>query len=254
MIYFCEGKYENNMLALLKKEINEFFSTITGYIVVVVFLLAIGLFMWVFPGQYNVMDSGYASLNTLFTLAPWIFLFLVPAVTMRMIADEKKTGTMELLLTRPISDLQIVAAKYLAALILVLLALLPTLVYFVSVYHLGNPPGNMDVAGTTGSYIGLFFLAAIYVAIGVFASSLTSSQIVAFILALLVSFLFYMGFDLLSGLWIFSGMEAFVADLGINAHYRSMSRGVIDTRDIIYFLSVIVVFIYLTRTIIQNRN
>ena len=242
------------MVALLKKEINEFFSTITGYIVVVVFLLAIGLFMWVFPGQYNVMDSGYASLDTLFTLAPWIFLFLVPAVTMRMIADEKKTGTMELLLTRPISDLQIVLAKYLAALILVLLALLPTLVYFFSVYHLGNPSGNVDVAGTTGSYIGLFFLAAIYVAIGVFASSLTSNQIVAFIIALLGGFIFYMGFDLLSGLWTFSSMEAFIADLGINAHYRSMSRGVIDTRDIIYFLSVIVVFIYLTKTIIQNRN
>lgn len=241
-------------MTLLKKEINEFFSTITGYIVVVVFLLAIGLFMWVFPGQYNVLNSGYASLNTLFTLAPWIFLFLVPAVTMRMIADEKKTGTMELLLTRPISDLQIVVSKYLASLILVLLALVPTLIYLFSVYQLGNPPGNVDMGGTIGSYIGLFFLAAIYAAIGIFASSLTSNQIIAFIIALLIGFMFYMGFDLLSGMWIFGSIDTFIMDLGINAHYRSMSRGVIDTRDIVYFISVILVFIFLTKTIIQNRN
>lgn len=222
------------MITLLKKEINEFFSTITGYIVVVVFLLAIGLFMWVFPGQHNVLDSGYASLNTLFTLAPWIFLFLVPAVTMRMIADEKKSGTMELLLTRPISDLQIVVSKYLASMILVLLALLPTLIYFFSVHQLGNPPGNLDVGGTIGSYIGLFFLAAIYAAIGIFASSITSNQIIAFIIALLTSFIFYMGFDFLSSMWIFGSIDTFIMDLGINAHYRSMSRGVIDTRDIVY--------------------
>src|SRR6056297_526919 len=242
------------MLALLKKEINEFFSTITGYIVVVVFLLAIGLFMWVFPGQYNVMDSGYASLDTLFTLAPWIFLFLVPAVTMRMIAEEKKSGTMELLLTRPISDLQIVTAKYFASLVLVIIALLPTLVYFVTVYYLGNPPGNVDVGGTVGSYIGLFFLAAIYAAIGIFSSSLTNNQIIAFIIAVIISFIFYMGFEFLSSMWMFSSIDAIIVDLGINAHYESMSRGVIDTRDVIYFLSVIVVFIYLTKTVIQNRK
>lgn len=242
------------MITLLKKEINEFFSTITGYIVVLVFLMAIGLFMWVFPGQYNVLDSGYASLDTLFTLAPWIFLFLVPAVTMRMIAEEKKSGTMELLMTRPISDLQIVVSKYLAALILVLIALIPTLIYFYSVYQLGNPVGNVDVAGTIGSYIGLFFLAAIYVSIGIFASSLTGNQIIAFIIAVLISFFFYMGFDFLSGMWIFGSIDTLIVDLGINAHYKSMSRGVIDTRDVVYFLSVIVVFIFLTKTIVQNRK
>ncbi|MGM0529799.1 MAG: gliding motility-associated ABC transporter permease subunit GldF [Bacteroidota bacterium] len=242
------------MVTLLKKEINEFFSTITGYIVVLVFLLAVGLFMWVFPGENNVLDSGYATLDTLFTLAPWIFLFLVPAVTMRMIAEEKKSGTMELLMTRPISDLQIVISKYLAALILVVIALIPTLIYFYSVYQLGNPIGNVDVAGTVGSYIGLFFLAAIYVSIGVFASSLTGNQIIAFIIAVLISFFFYMGFDFLSGMWLFSGIDTFIVDLGINAHYKSMSRGVIDTRDVMYFLSVIVVFIFLTKTIIQNRK
>jgi ABC-2 type transport system permease protein len=161
---------------------------------------------------------------------------------------------MELLLTRPISDLQIVVSKYLASLILVLLALLPTLIYFFSLYHLGNPAGNIDVGGTIGSYVGLFFLAAIYAAIGIFASSLTGNQIIAFIIALLIAFFFYMGFDLLSGMWVFSRIDTFIMDLGINAHYRSMSRGVIDTRDIIYFISVILVFIYLTKTIIQNRN
>jgi len=242
------------MITLLKKEINEFFSTITGYIVVMVFLLAIGLFMWVFPGQYNVLDSGYATLETLFTMAPWIFLFLVPAVTMRMMAEEKKSGTMELLLTRPISDMQIVVSKYLASLLLVLLALVPTLIYFYSVYQMGNPPGNVDVGGTVGSYIGLFFLAAIYAAIGIFASSLTSNQIIAFIIAVLIAFVFYMGFDFLAGMWVFSNMDTFLVDLGINAHYRSMSRGVIDTRDIVYFISVIALFLFLTRTIIQNRN
>jgi ABC-2 type transport system permease protein len=242
------------MLTLLRKEINEFFSTITGYIVVIVFLVATSLFMWIFPTNFNVLDNGYATLNSLFTLAPWIFLFLVPAVTMRMIAEERKSGTMELLLTRPISDLQIVTAKYLASVILVIIALLPTLVYFVSIHYLGNPPGNLDVGGTVGSYIGLFFLASIYAAIGIFSSSLTNNQIIAFIIAVIISFIFYLGFEFLSSMWIFSSIDAFIVDLGINAHYQSMSRGVIDTRDIIYFLSVIVVFIYLTKTVIQNRK
>ncbi|MGM0497405.1 MAG: gliding motility-associated ABC transporter permease subunit GldF [Bacteroidota bacterium] len=242
------------MLTLLKKEINEFFSTITGYIVVIVFLVATSLFLWIFPTNQNILDSGYATLNSLFTLAPWIFLFLVPAVTMRMIAEEKKSGTMELLLTRPISDLQIVTAKFLASLILVLIALLPTLVYFATVYYLGNPPGNVDVGGTVGSYIGLFFLASIYAAIGIFSSSLTNNQIIAFIIAVIISFFFYMGFEFISSMWMFSSIDAIIVDLGINAHYKSMSRGVIDTRDVIYFLSVIVVFIYLTKTVIQNRK
>ncbi len=242
------------MIALLKKEINEFFSTIIGYIVVIVFLLATGLFLWVFPGQHNVFDSGYATLDSLFTIAPWIFLFLVPAVTMRMLSDEKKQGTMELLLTRPITDLQIVLAKYLAALVLLIIALLPTLIYYFSVYQLGNPEGNIDSAGTIGSYIGLFFLVAIYAAIGIFTSSITSNQIIAFIIAMLLSFIFFMGFDFLSSMWIFSQIDATVSELGINAHYKSMSRGVIDTRDIIYFLSVIILFIYLTKTIVQSRK
>ncbi|MFO8235213.1 MAG: gliding motility-associated ABC transporter permease subunit GldF [Bacteroidales bacterium] len=242
------------MLILLKKELNEFFCSITGYIVVTIFLIATGLFMWVFPGEYNLLDSGYATMETLFTLAPWIFLFLVPAVTMRMIAAEKDSGTMELLLTRPISDMQIVTAKYFSAIILIIIALLPTLIYFISIHYLGNPQGNIDAAGTIGSYIGLFFLAAIYAAIGVFSSSLTNNQIISFLLAVILSFFFYMGFEFLGSMGVFASIDTVVVDLGINAHYQSMSRGVIDTRDIVYFLSIIVLFLYITKLIIQSRK
>ena len=174
------------MRVLLFKEIRGFFSSLTGYIVIIVFLVANSLFMWVFPGDLNVLDSGYASLDSLFTLAPWIFLFLVPAVTMRMFAEEKRAGTLEFLLTKPLSDLQIILAKYFGALLLVLLSLLPCLIYYWSVSSLGNPTGNLDSGGTWGAFIGLFFLAAIYVAIGVLASALSENQIIAFIIAVLL--------------------------------------------------------------------
>lgn len=210
--------------------------------------------MWVFPGQFNVFDNGYASLDTLFIIAPWVFMFLIPAVTMRMFADEKKTGTIELLYTRPITEMQIIFAKYFAGLLLVFLALLPTLVYFITVYLLGNPKGNIDIAGTCGSYIGLLFLAAAYVAVGVFASSLTENQIVAFIIALFLCFFCYIGFESLSALDIKGVLANFITSLGINAHYVSMSRGVIDTRDVIYFISFTAVFILLTRTVLESRK
>jgi len=242
------------MFTLFKKEINGFFSSITGYIVIIVFLVVNSLFLWVFPGSNNILDGGYATLDPLFTIAPWIFLFLVPAVTMRMFADEKRLGTIELLLTRPLSDFQIIFAKYLAALVLVLFSLLPTLIYFYSVYHLGNPVGNIDTGGTWGSYIGLFFLAAIYVSIGVLSSSFTDNQIVAFIIGMLLSFVAYIGFDFMSGLPVFYSIEAFIINLGINEHYKSMSRGVIDSRDVIYFVSVIAFFLLVTKTILQSRK
>jgi ABC-2 type transport system permease protein len=191
------------MFTLLKKEVNNFFSSITGYIVIIVFFVVNSLFIWVFPGNNNILDGGYATLDSLFAIAPWIFLFLVPAITMRMFADEKRSGTIELLLTRPLSDFQIIFAKYLAALILVLFTLLPTLIYFYSVYQLGNPVGNIDTGGTWGSYIGLFFLAAIYVAIGILSSSFTDNQIVAFIIGILFCFIAYIGFDFISGLKFF---------------------------------------------------
>ena len=242
------------MFALLRKEINSFFSTVVGYIVIIVFLTANSLFLWIFPGELNVLESGYATIDTLFIIAPWVFLFLVPAVTMRMFSEERKTGTIELLLTRPLSDLQIISAKFLAGLILVLVSLLPCLVYFISVYLLGNPVGNIDTGGTWGSFIGLFFLAGIYVSIGIFASSLTDNQIIAFILSLILCFFFFIGFESLSSIPIFQSIDHVIMNLGINEHYKSMSRGVIDTRDMVYFMVVVVLFLVFTKMSMQSRR
>ncbi len=242
------------MWSLLQKEISEFFSTVTGYVVVIVFLLANSLFLWIFPGDTNVLDSGYASLDTFFMMAPWIFLFLVPAVTMRSFAEESRSGTLELLFTRPLTDMQIVLGKYLAGLLLVGVSLVPTLVYVLSVWILGNPPGNLDMGGVWGSYTGLFFLALVYVAIGIFSSSLTDNPIVAFIIAVLLSFVLFIGFDFLSSMHAFQQINFLVIRMGINEHYRSMSRGVIDSRDILYFFGVIALFLLMTRFVLQSRR
>ena len=241
------------MKSLLLKEIRTFFSSITGYLVVGFFLVLNGGFLWVFPGSFNILDSGYAGLDNLFMLAPWVFMFLIPAVTMRLFSEEKRTGTLELLLTKPFTDLQIVSAKYTAGLVLVALALLPTLVYVYSVYSLGNPAGNLDGGGAMGSYIGLFLLASSYVSMGVFASSVTDNPVVSFLLALVLCLFFYLGIDQLAGL--FSGqMETFLLSLGINEHYLSISRGVVDSRDVIYFASLNLLFILGTRLVLQSRN
>jgi len=242
------------MFSLFRKEITSFLSSLSGFVVIIVFLIANGLFLWVFKGNLNIMDNGYATLDALFMLAPWVFLFLIPAITMRTFAEEKKSRTMELLLSRPLSDMQIILAKYFAAMVLVLLSIVPTLVYFYSVSRLSSPPGNVDSGGTWGSYAGLLFLAGIYTAIGIFISSLTENQIVSFIISLLLCFLFYIGFDYLSSLDIFSGISAFIIKLGINEHYLSMSRGVLDTRDMLYYLSVIIIFLLLTKIVLQSRN
>ncbi len=225
-----------------------------GYLVVIVFLLVTGLFLWVFPGAYNIPDSGYATLQGLFSLAPWLYLFLVPAITMRFFADEKRSGTLEILLTHPVSDIKLVLAKFFAGIFLVILSLLPTLLYFLSVYLLGNPVGSIDVGATWGSFIGLFFLAAIYVAIGVFASSKTDNQIVAFILAMVISFVFYMGFDFISSSGVSYLLEQLFSWLSIETHYSSISRGVVDMRDIIYFLGMALVFLFLTAKLLRSGN
>jgi len=242
------------MFQLLKKEINGFFSSLTGYVVIIVFLLITGLFLWVFPGQLNILDNAYASLDPLFIIAPWVFLFLVPAVSMRLFADEKKSGTIEFLFTQPLTEMQIVMAKYFAGLLLVLFSIIPILIYLFSVYQLGKPIGNIDMAGFWGSYIGLFFLAAIYVAIGVFSSSLTENQIVAFLIAVLFSFFIYIGFESISGLEFLNPVSGIILNLGINEHYKSISRGVIDLRDIVYFISIISIFLYLTKTVLESRK
>ncbi len=242
------------MFTLFKREVNYFFSSLIGYVVVSVFLIMMGLLLWVFSGQFNILDTGYANIDSLFIIAPWVFLFLIPAITMRVFAEEKRTGTIELLLTRPFGDFTIVFAKFLASLFIVFLALLPTVIYFATIYFLAVPQGNIDVAGITGSFIGLFFLAAVYVSIGIFASSLTENQIIAFIIAVLISFFFYTGFDSLAMLNFLSPTSALIQSLGISAHYTSISRGVIDSRDIIYFLSVIALFLFFTRLKLQSRK
>ncbi|MCB0529799.1 MAG: gliding motility-associated ABC transporter permease subunit GldF [Lewinellaceae bacterium] len=242
------------MRSIFLKEINVFFSSLIGYIVIGVFLVLMGLVMWVFP-DYSVLDNNYANLDTLFGIAPMIFMFLIPAVTMRTFAEENQTGTIELLVTRPISDWQIVGGKFLASFVLVVFALLPTVLYYITVYRLGAPPGNLDSGGILGSYIGLLFLAAVFVAIGVFASSLTNNQITAFVLATFLCFFTYLAFDFLSRLPVFFGTsDDIVQSIGIEYHYNSISRGVLDTRDLVYFLSVIAVFLAATVLSLGRRR
>lgn len=242
------------MYSLLIKEIKSFFNSLIGYLAIILILLIIGTLMWIFPGTLNVMDNGYATMDTLFVIAPWIFMFLVPAITMRTFADENRSGTIEILLTNPINDIQIILAKYIASVLIVLFSLLPTLIYYISVYSLGNPSGNIDTGGTMGSYIGLLLLGASFTAVGIFASSLTNNQIIAFILGMFICFLVYIGFDFISSLPLFSSIGNLINYLGINYHYNSISRGVIDTRDIIYFFSLIGFFLLLTKFILESRK
>ncbi len=242
------------MYSLFVKEIRSFLSSLIGYIVIVVFLLAISLFMWIIKGETNVLDNGYANIDTLFAIAPWVFLFLIPAITMRSFADEKKTGTIELLLTRPLTDIQIIIAKYGAGLMLVLIALVPTLLYYYSVYKLGAQPGNIDSGATWGSYVGLLLLGSSFVSIGIFASSLTDNQIISFILSLALCFFCYTGFEQISSLSLFGKADTFIQAMGINQHYNSLARGVIDTRDVIYFVSFNAFFVLLTKTVLQSRK
>ena len=242
------------MISILKKELNSFLSSLSGYMVVLVFLILNGLFLWVFPGSFNLLDAGYAGLNGLFFLAPWVFLFLIPALTMRFFADELKTGTIELILTKPISYLHLVVGKFFAGLILCLVALAPTLIYLLSIYFLGQPQGNIDWGATIGSYLGLIFLAGVYVSMGVFASSLTENQIIAFILALFFCFFCFAGFEQIASLLSHTGMELSIEKMGINYHYNAISKGVIDTRDVLYFISVISLFLYASKLSLQSRK
>ncbi len=242
------------MFTLLKKEIRSFLSSFIGFIVICVFLAMTGLFLWILPMESNILDNGFASIDPLFTLAPWIFLFLIPAVTMRSFSDEKKSGTIEILLTKPITDLQLILAKYFAAFFLVVFSLLPTLIYYYSVHQLGNPVGNIDTGGMWGSYIGLLFLAAGFTAIGIFASAVTENQVVSFIVAVFLCFFCYIGFEYIGLFDFLGGASSFILSLGINDHYLSMSRGVLDTRDMIYFFSLIALFIILTKTTLESRK
>ncbi len=241
------------MWSLFRREINGFFNSLIAYMVMAVFLVIVGLFIWVFPGNYNILDSGYANLDSFFVLAPFVFLFLIPAITMRFYADELRSGTYEMLITKPVTDIQIVMAKYLAGVALVAVSLLPTLLYFVSLQIYASPPG-VDTGGVWGSYLGLFFLGMVFVALGLLSSALTENQIVAFIVALFLCGFMFIGFEMLSSLALFGQLDLFIRNLGLQAHYASMGRGVIDTRDILYFMGVIVLILGIARQAASYRQ
>src|SRR5690554_4760190 len=228
------------MVPIIKREINSFFSSTIGYLVIAVYLVVNGLFLWVFGGNFNILDSGFADLSPYFELAPWVLLFLVPAVCMKAFSDEMKMGTLELLLTKPLSLRQIVLGKYFGALILIVIAIIPTLLYIFTISELGNPPGNWDVGSTMGSFLGLLFLVFAYTSIGIFASTLTQNQIVAFISAVFLCFGLYYGFEGISS----STFD--VSQLGMRAHFESVARGVLDTRNLLYFFSITLVFLAIT--------
>ncbi len=242
------------MISLLKKELNTFFGSITGYLVIAIFLLTTSLFLWVIPNSFNIIDGQRSTLKGFFELAPWLYLFLIPAITMRMIAEEKRMGTIETLITRPISTLGIVVAKYLAALILVSISLIPTLLYFFSVYKLGNPVGNIDTGATWGSFIGLIFLASAYIAIGLFASSITSNQVISFLVAIILSYCCFLGFEYVSTIGFSTTIQNFFLKLGINEHYLSISRGIVDSRDLFYFIAISFAFLAFTRSSILRKK
>lgn len=242
------------MASIFWKEIHTFFSSLIGYIVIGVFLVIMGLVLFIFPDT-SLLEYNYATLDQLFQMAPLVFMFLIPAVTMRSFAEEQQNGTIELLTTRPLRDVDIVLGKFWASLLLVVFALLPTLLYYYTVYQLGAPKGNLDSGAIIGSYIGLVFLAGIFVAIGIFASSLTNNQIVAFVLATFLCFMLHYGFYYFSQLPVFYGTsDDIVQMIGIDYHYESISRGLIDTRDLVYFVSVTALFIGMTVVSLGRRK
>ena len=232
------------MKALLFREIKSFFGSPIGYLVIAIFLILNGLFLWIFDGEYNILNSGFADLSPFFTISPWILIFLIPAVTMRSFSDEMKQGTLELLLTKPLSIWQIVNGKFFGAMLLIVIAIIPTFIYVYVISSLGMPEGNIDMGSTIGSYFGLLFLISGYSAIGIFTSTLSENQIVAFLLAVFLCFFFYFGFDGIAT--YLPSIENFISNLGMNSHFKSMSRGIIDTRDLLYFVSITILFLSLT--------
>lgn len=234
------------MKAILLREIKSFFGSPMGYLVIATFLLLNGLFLWIFEGDFNILNSGFADLSPFFTLASWTLIFIIPAVTMRSFSDEKKQGTLELLLTKPLSLWQIVNGKFFGTLLLIIIAIFPTLIYIKVISIFGMPAGSIDIGSTTGSYVGLLFLIAAYSSIGIFTSSLSDNQIVAFILAVFLCFFFYYGFQGIAQYNLFGFLDSFTISLGMDSHFKSMSRGVLDTRDILYFVSITVLFLAFT--------
>jgi ABC-2 type transport system permease protein len=241
------------MIHVLSKEFHSFLNSLIAYVVIGVFLTGIGLLMWVFP-ETSVLEYGYADMETLFSFGPYVFIFLIPAITMRSFAEEVRGGTLELLMTKPLSDWDIVMGKFLASFFLVVVAVIPTVIYYFSVHALGNPPGNIDTPGVIGSYIGLILLGAVFCSIGIFASSITSNQIVSFIVAAFLCYLLFAGFESLSLLNVWSEYALLIKELGLLYHYDALSRGLIDSRNLVYFGSVMTFMLLVTRTILGARS
>lgn len=241
------------MYQIFLKEINHFLNSLIAYVVIGVFLTLMGLLMWVFP-ESSILEYGYADMSTLFSMAPYVFMFLIPAITMRMFAEEKRTGTTELLFTKPLTVFDIIVGKYLAGFFLVAFSLLPTVLYYTSVYYLGNPVGNLDTPGIIGSYIGLTLLGAVFVSVGLFASSITENQVLSFIFAVFLCCILYLGFSYLAAINVWGNFSYFIEQFSILYHYNSLSKGLIDSRDVIYFFSVIAIMLLFTNLIINFRK
>jgi ABC-2 type transport system permease protein len=241
------------MIQVLSKEFSSFLNSLIAYVVIGVFLTAMGLLMWVFP-ETSVLEYGYADMDTLFSLGPYVFIFLVPAITMRSFAEEAKGGTLELLLTKPLSDWDIILGKLFACFLLVILSLVPTMVYYFSVHALGNPVGNVDTPGVVGSYIGLILLGAVFCSIGIFSSSITQNQIVSFIVSAFLCYILFAGFESLSLLNVWSEQALLIKGLGLLYHYEALSKGLIDSRNLVYFGSVITLMLLFTRIILGTRS
>lgn len=241
------------MYNILIKEVNSFLNSLIAYVVIGVFLSGVGLLTWVFP-ETSVLEYGFADLGVLFSFAPYVFMFLIPAIAMRSFSEEKRSGSLEMLLTKPLTDFEIIMGKYLAGFLLVLVAILPTVIFYFSIYRLGNPVGNIDSAGVVGSYIGLTLLGGVFMSIGIFSSSITQNQIVAFITAVFLCFILYSGFSSIAQISGLGNLSLTLEQLGILFHYQSMSKGLLDTRNIIYFLSVIAIMLMMTNLVLKSRK
>lgn len=241
------------MRSVFVKEFRSFLNSLIAYLVMVVFLTAMGLLVWVFPDT-SVLDYGFADMLTLFSLAPYVFIFLIPAITMRSFAEERRNGTLDLLFTKPLGEWEIIFGKFLASLTLVFITLMPTVIYYFSISALGNPPGNIDASAVTGSYIGLLLLSSVFCAIGLLASSITTNQIVAFIVAAFLCFIFFSGFHSVASLASSANISLLIKQTGILYHYETLSRGLIDSRDVLYFISLSFFMLLITKTILSSRS
>lgn len=239
------------MRVIIKKELFSFFSTTIGYMAIGIFLIINALFLWILNNDFNILQAGFADLNSFFYIIPWVFIFLIPAITMKMISDEYRYGTIEILKTKPVSLWDVILGKFTASLLLVFFSLLLTLTYVFTIYTLANPVGNIDLGALVGSYLGLLFLAATFTAIGIFASSQSKNQMVCFIIGVVVSYLLFYGFEHLTQ--FFNSESIFIQQIGMHQHYKSIARGVIDSRDLIYFFSVSFFFLYLTKLTLSHE-